>query len=77
LTKKWKEALEKDGKAKISRTIGLPPGADHADVDLFPEWEEWLRLENENSAGNLVDADADGGSGLGADSTVAEFEVKG
>jgi coatomer subunit beta' len=71
LTKKWKEALEKDGKAKISRTIGLPPGVDHADVDLFPEWEEWLRLENETSVGNLVDVDVNGNSGTGHGSTVA------
>ena len=71
LTKKWKEALEKDGKAKISRIIGLPPGADHADVDLFPEWEEWLRLENESSNGNLVGIDVNGDSGTGPGSTVA------
>ncbi|KAI9774523.1 MAG: hypothetical protein M1840_002770 [Geoglossum simile] len=77
LTKEWKETLDRDGKVKISRTIGLPPGVDHADVDLFPEWDEWLRLENENSPGVLLDVNAAEDSGIGASSNVAEVEVEG
>jgi coatomer subunit beta' len=77
LTTKWKEALEKDGKTKISRSIGLPPGTDRADADLFPEWEEWLRLERENPTKNLVDVDANGGPGIEAESTSRGIEVEG
>ncbi|KAH0537201.1 hypothetical protein FGG08_005979 [Glutinoglossum americanum] len=77
LTKKWKEVLERDGKTKISRSIGLPPGVDRADVDLFPEWEEWLRLEKENPARNLVDVDANGGSGLDTEPAAKEVKVEG
>ena len=52
---KWKEGLEKDGKSKVSKIIGVP----EEDEDLFPEWEEYLRWEKEgdSKAGNLVDGD--------------------
>ena len=49
----WKESLEKNGKSKVSRLIGVPPGAPDnvtTDDDLFPEWDEYLRLENEGGA---------------------------
>lgn len=49
----WKESLEKNGKSKVSRLIGVPPGAPEnvtTDDDLFPEWDEYLRLENEGGA---------------------------
>ncbi|KAH0562022.1 hypothetical protein GP486_003276 [Trichoglossum hirsutum] len=77
LTAKWKEALEKDGKTKVSRSIGLPPGVDRADEDLFPEWEEWLRLERENPTGNLVITDPTDGPGIGAESALKEVGVEG
>lgn len=65
LVVKWKESLEQSGKAKISRLIGVPPGAPDvtADDDLFPEWDEYLRLEKEGvvaepaSSGSLIDVD--------------------
>jgi len=38
----WKESLEKEGKSKISKIIGVPP-----DEDMFPEWDEYLRVEKE------------------------------
>jgi coatomer subunit beta' len=41
--KLWKESLEKMKKSRVSRTIGVPG----EDVELFPEWEEYLKLENE------------------------------
>ena len=50
LVLKWKESLESNGKSKISRLIGVPPGAPEGvatDDDLFPEWDEYLRLEKE------------------------------
>ncbi|KAL4807153.1 coatomer WD associated region-domain-containing protein [Aspergillus unguis] len=63
---KWKESLEGSGKAKISRLIGVPPGAPDvpADDDLFPEWDEYLRLEKEGivaepASGSLIDVDAE------------------
>lgn len=55
---KWKEALEKDGKGKVSRMIGLPPGVEGSDEDLFPEWEEYLRWEKEGLQEDLAAGDA-------------------
>ena len=54
----WKEALEKDGKGKVSRMIGLPPGVEGADEELFPEWEEYLRWEKEGVREEVADEDA-------------------
>jgi coatomer subunit beta' len=39
----WKEALEKDKKGRVAKTVGVPG----EDEELFPEWEEYLRLERE------------------------------
>lgn len=53
LVVKWKASLEQSGKGKISRLIGVPPGAGEdvsADDDLFPEWDEYIRLEKEGGA---------------------------
>ena len=38
----WKEGLEKDGKGKVAKIIGVPE-----DKEMFPEWDEYLRLERE------------------------------
>jgi coatomer subunit beta' len=74
LVKVWKEGLEKNGKGKIARLIGQPPGkqdgADGADgdEDLFPEWDEYLQLEKSSGMGkesveqSLVDVDVDEGA---------------
>ena len=43
LVKTWKEGLEKNGKSKIARLIGQP----EEDDDLFPEWDEYIKLEKE------------------------------
>lgn len=51
--KLWKEALEKEKKVKVARMIGVP--GEGGDEDLFPEWEEYLRLEAEGASGELVD----------------------
>lgn len=58
--KAWKESLEKEGKGRVSRVIGVPPGTDgyEADEELFPEWEEWLKIEEEGGV-KLVDVDED------------------
>jgi coatomer subunit beta' len=53
--KLWKESLEKDKKSRVAKTVGAPD----EDQDLFPEWEEYLSLEN-NKGVNLVDVGEDG-----------------
>lgn len=37
----WKEGLDKSKKGRVAKIIGVPT----EDDDLFPEWDEWLRLE--------------------------------
>jgi coatomer subunit beta' len=58
--KAWKEALEADGKGRVSRAIGVPPGTEdlEADDELFEQWETWL--EREKTGGTAVDADEGG-----------------
>lgn len=41
--KGWKEGLEKSKKGRVAKMIGVPT----EDEELFPEWDEWLRLEQE------------------------------
>jgi coatomer subunit beta' len=50
--KGWKENLEKSKKGRVAKTIGVPT----EDDELFPEWDEWLRLERE---GGVIDETAD------------------
>ncbi|KMK61937.1 COPI vesicle coat beta' subunit [Aspergillus fumigatus Z5] len=68
LVVQWKASLEQSGKSKVARLIGVPPGAPDAvatDDDLFPEWDEYLRLEKEGvvpeppSSESLIDINAD------------------
>lgn len=67
--KAWKEVLEKLGKGRVARMLAVPPGVEgiEPDEELFPEWEEWLRLEREGvpekklmDVGNDEDGDAEG-----------------
>lgn len=63
----WKESLEKEKKGRVAKTIGVPG----EDEELFPEWEEYLRLENEGVT--LVDVDGDvdvNGAGAETDEVV-------
>ena len=39
----WQQLLDQNKKSRISKMIGTPG----EDDDLFPEWDEWIRLENE------------------------------
>lgn len=63
---KWKTGLEKSGKGKVARSLGIPG----EDEEMFPEWEEYLRLEQEGGqAEELIDVgephgeEANGGEG--------------
>lgn len=61
----WKSGLEKSGKSKVARLLGVPPapgtdGEAEGDEDMFPEWDEYLRLEKEGSGyGDLIDVNGD------------------
>jgi coatomer subunit beta' len=51
----WKKELDADGKGKVARLLGVP-GED----DMFPEWDESLRLEKEGqSQQSLIDVTDD------------------
>ena len=72
----WKVGLEKAGKGKVSRMLGVPPGRgeegnEGGDEELFPEWEEWLSLEEKGGSGSegglLVDVDEGEGEDSGVD----------
>jgi len=67
----WREGLEASGKGKVARMLGMPPGVEGvaADEELFPEWDEYLRLEKEGGSVHLVDVDeeADGVETNGVD----------
>jgi len=56
--KLWKENLEKEKKTKVARMIGVPG----EDEELFPEWDEYLRLEAEGGVktDELVDVNGNG-----------------
>lgn len=65
LAVEWKESLEKQGKGKVARLLGVP-GQGHDD-ELFPEWEEYLKLEEERASeipnhkgqGDLIEVNGD------------------
>ncbi|KAF3389188.1 Coatomer subunit beta' [Penicillium rolfsii] len=68
LVVQWKASLEGAGKTKVARLIGIPPGAPDiisTDDDLFPEWDEYIRLEKEGvvpeppSSESLIDINGD------------------
>ena len=72
----WKAGLEKSGKGKVSRMLGVPPSGEEGegDADLFPEWDEWLRLEKVGKTA-LVDVSEDvDGDGDGNEDVEAEAE---
>lgn len=48
--KEWKEGLEKNKKARVAKLIGVPG----EDEDLFPEWDSWLKLEQEGGTADEV-----------------------
>lgn len=42
----WKQSLEKAKKGRVAKLIGVPG----EDEELFPEWTEWLELEEKGSS---------------------------
>ena len=52
----WKGTLEKSGKNKVSKMLAIPPGpeeGEQGDANLFPEWEESLKLEKDGLDNSL------------------------
>lgn len=88
LVVQWKASLEGSGKTKVARLIGVPPGAPDiisTDDDLFPEWDEYIRLEKEGvvpeppSSESLIDVNGDDEKETatnGAPAEEAEAEVE-
>lgn len=88
VVKQWKESLEMNKKGRVAKVIGTP-GAD-GDEELFPEWDEWLKLETEGVTAGDVDigvadaepveqngvADEAKKNGEEADEAVEEAEAK-
>jgi coatomer subunit beta' len=75
LVGEWKTGLEKAGRGRVGRLIGVPG----EDEELFPEWDEYIKLEEEASSktnGNLVDVDGVNGAAENghAEETVADDE---
>ena len=56
----WKQSLDKAKKGRVAKMLGTPG----EDDDLFPEWDEWLKLERDgitiDAGENGVAAAADG-----------------
>lgn len=42
----WKESLEKSKKGRVAKVLGVPT----EDDELFPEWDEFIRLESEGGS---------------------------
>jgi coatomer subunit beta' len=51
----WKKGLEAEKKGRVARIVGVP--GEGGDEDLFPEWDEWLRIEAD---GGVAVEDVDG-----------------
>jgi len=71
---KWRKGLEENGKGRLARSLGMPPGVDEgieADEDLFPEWEQYLQSEQEGGKEEepLIDVNGD-------DAATQELEAK-
>lgn len=55
VVKQWKESLEKNKKGRVAKVLAIP--GSEGDEDLFPEWDEWLRLEKEGPVEGDGDVD--------------------
>ena len=70
LVKKWKASLEKENKVKVARLLGAPPADGEGDNEMFPEWDEYLRLEKDG--GTVADLKIED---TGEDAEDAEEEI--
>jgi coatomer subunit beta' len=72
LATEWKESLDKKGKSKVSRLLGVPGD----DEELFPEWDEYLKMEEQGKTGRLVDVDSttNGTNGVSKATGVSDAE---
>ncbi|KAK5150171.1 Coatomer subunit beta' [Recurvomyces mirabilis] len=77
----WKGELEKAGRGKVGRLLGVPG----EDEEMFPEWEEYLKLETDGEKGGegeLIDVggeedEAAAGKAVGnGEAATEEGEVK-
>ena len=61
LARKWKEGLERSGKGKVARMLGIPPNVEgEGDEELFPEWNDYLDMEKLGATESLSDVGVDG-----------------
>jgi len=60
----WKSGLEKAKKGRVAKSLGVPG----EDEELFPEWDEWLRLEEQGP----VEIDDSNGNDEAAEEAEAE-----
>jgi len=72
LVKEWKSALEGEGKGKVGRTLGCPG----EDEEMFPEFEEWVRLERSGGAvEDLIEVGEEGDEGVPEEEVEVEEEA--
>ena len=67
----WKESLEAEKKGRVAKTVGVPG----EDDELFPEWEEYLRLESEGGV-SLIDVNGGDEPVNGDDTADAEVDAE-
>lgn len=74
LVKQWKASLEKENRGKVGRLLGVPPQDGEGDEEMFPEWDEFLRLEREGGTVEdlLVQEDNGEGDAEGVEEEIAE-----
>jgi len=65
----WKQSLEKEKKGRVAKTVGVPG----EDDELFPEWEEYLRLESEGGV-SLIDVNGDAEEPVNGDAEAEDVE---
>jgi coatomer subunit beta' len=51
----WKGELEAGKKGRVAKILGVP--GKEGDEELFPEWDEWIRLEEEGGVAPTGDED--------------------
>lgn len=72
VVKQWKESLETNKKARVAKTIAAPPSDGDGDEELFPEWEEYLRLEKEGGTATDGDVEMEDGGAVEAEAEATE-----